>query len=629
MTTKIIRPLFLVAFVALLTFATSLRAAIAPAENLLPADTLAFFTVPDCTALRAASKVSPQMMFWNDAAMKPFHDKFMAKLNEKFTAPLEHDLGVKVADFMGLPQGQFTLAVTVNGSTGHDDVPPGILLLLDAKGKSDSLKTNLAALQKKWAADGRALRTEKFHGLAFTVVPLSSNDFAGIFPKRAPVQELGKEPKVEKPGELYFAQFESLLIAGNSAKVVEPVAAHLTGGSVPALVDDATFAADKLAQFRDAPTYYGWFNGNKFFMMLTESPASAEGDPASMMPKFNAAKILGVTGLGSLKSASFALREARDGSALTLHLSAPEATRAGLLKILAIAPKDAGAPVFVPAESVKFSRFRLDGKQTWTELQKMIAGISPGGLASLNAVIDMANSFGQQKNPGFDLRTALVGNLGDDIITYQKAPVGDSLVALSSPPTLFLVAVANADQTIDAIKTVAAMITPQDATKQAPREFLGHKIHTIALRPTRNAATGATTTSSLYFAASGGYLALSTDTAMLEEYLRSADGKVKPLRETAGLAEAAQRVGGTGGGMFGYQNQRETMRQSFKLLKNASEANSAMKMFPPAFREWVDFALLPDYGAVQKYFYMSVFAGNANADGLTMKVFTPRPSQLN
>src|ERR1035437_8495532 len=148
------------------------RAAIAPAENLLPSDTLAFFTVPDCTALPAASKVSPQMMFWNDPAMKPIHEKFMAKLNEKFTAPLEHDLGVKVADFMGLPQGQFTLAVTVNGSTGHDDVPPGILLLLDAKGKSDWLKTNLAALQKKWAADAGGLRTERFHGLAFTVVPL-------------------------------------------------------------------------------------------------------------------------------------------------------------------------------------------------------------------------------------------------------------------------------------------------------------------------------------------------------------------------------------------------------------------------------------------------------------------------
>ena len=88
--------------------ATLLRAAIAPAENLLPSDTLAFVTVPDCNAFRAAAKTSPQMMFWNDPAMKPFHDKFMAKLTEKFIAPLEKDLGIKVDDFLSPLQGQFT-----------------------------------------------------------------------------------------------------------------------------------------------------------------------------------------------------------------------------------------------------------------------------------------------------------------------------------------------------------------------------------------------------------------------------------------------------------------------------------------------------------------------------------------
>jgi hypothetical protein len=45
-------------------------------------------------------------------------------------------------------------------------------------------------------------------------------------------------------------------------------------------------------------------------------------------------------------------------------------------------------------------------------------------------------------------------------------------------------------------------------------------------------------------------------------------------------------------------------------------------------REWVDFSLLPDYGPVAKYFYLSVFGGNANSDGLTLKVFSPRPPQL-
>ena len=126
MTTKILRPLCLAAFAATLTCATSLHAAIAPAENLLPTDTLAFFTVPDAANLRTVWKTSPQVMFWNDDAMKAFHDKFVAKLNEQFVAPLEKDLGLKVADFLALPQGQFTLALTVNGSNGHADVPPGV-----------------------------------------------------------------------------------------------------------------------------------------------------------------------------------------------------------------------------------------------------------------------------------------------------------------------------------------------------------------------------------------------------------------------------------------------------------------------------------------------------------------------
>jgi hypothetical protein len=54
-----------------------------------------------------------------------------------------------------------------------------------------------------------------------------------------------------------------------------------------------------------------------------------------------------------------------------------------------------------------------------------------------------------------------------------------------------------------------------------------------------------------------------------------------------------------------------------------------MKMFPPTFRDWADFTLLPDYSAVSKYFYLSVMGGSVNADGLTLKVFAPRSPQLN
>src|SRR5580658_8585691 len=144
-----------IAFLAvLLTTTRVVCAAIPPAENLLPADTFVFFTIPDFDALRAAGKVSPQLMFWNDPAMKPFRDKFMDKLTQQYLAPLEQNLGMHLSDFTGLLHGQLTLGATLNGSNGHDDVPPGFILLMDAKDQSEALQTNLAALTKKWSEAG-------------------------------------------------------------------------------------------------------------------------------------------------------------------------------------------------------------------------------------------------------------------------------------------------------------------------------------------------------------------------------------------------------------------------------------------------------------------------------------------
>jgi hypothetical protein len=612
---------------ALLGTATLLRAAIPPAENLLPADTVAFVTVPDCNALRAASKVSPQLLFWNDPAMKPFHDKFMGKLSDQYTAPLEKELGLKVDDFADLLQGQFTLAITLNGSTLHDDIPPGLVLLLDAQGKSDQLKTNLTKLVKKMTDNGRTIRTEKIRGIAFTVVTLSTNELAGLFGPPKNVSEIGKEPKPTQPVDIYFAQFDSLLIAANSPKILDAVTAHLSGGSVPALAGDAVFAADKMSQFRDAPTYYGWFNARLFFNQLAAIPEDSDSDPNAMGPKFSAAKILGVTGLGGVKSVSFAMREAREGSTANFHIAAPAPERNGIVKMLAVSAKDSTPPAFVPADVMKFSRIRLDGKQAWDELLKMAAGISPQILAGINSGIDMANVTAQQKDPSFDLRKNLFGNLGDDIVSYGKAPsaTGDP----QNDPGIVLIGTPNPDQMIQAVKVLAGMVSPQDPAAAAPRDYHGHKIYSIAVRPQRAPGGKTIAEPPLLLSSARGYLAITTDEGSLEEFLRSGDGGLKPLRENPAVMDAAAHVGGMGAGLFSYQNTRDAMRLSFKQMKNVADTDPTMKLVPASVREWVDFSLLPDFDTVSKYFYISVFSASATADGLNVKAFSPRPPQLN
>jgi hypothetical protein len=310
-------------------------------------------------------------------------------------------------------------------------------------------------------------------------------------------------------------------------------------------------------------------------------------------------------------------------------LSVPEADRTGLFKIFAALPKDAGAPLFVPADAVKSWRWRVDGQKDWAALETMLGNISPAALISLNGVIAIANSTAQQKDPSFDLIKNLIGNLGDDFVGYQKAPAGSSLADLNSAPSIFLFATSNPDQTIPAVKSVAALLYGQGTTE--PRDFLGKKIYSIPLPAPRMTGTTAPARS-LYLTTSSGYVAISTDSSILENYLRSTGNPAKPLRETAGLAEAAQHIGGTGTGLFGYENQREIMRSAFTLFKNQATTDGgldAMAALPKGFRDWMDFSLLPDYDQVSKYFFFSVFNGSTTTDGLSFKAFAPRPPQLN
>ena len=635
MTTKILRPSFLAAFAATLTFATSTRAAIPPAENLLPSDTLFVLTIPDCTALRTDAHQSPQLLCWNDPAMKPFHDKFNAKFEETVVGPMEKSLGLKLSDFADLLQGQFTFAVTQNGWTGGDDPLPGMVVLLDAGDKGDLLKTNLDALKKKWTDAGKTIRTADIRGISFSIVTISTNDtpmFGGILPRRQPVRELGKEPKPAKPTELVVGQFQSLLIVGDSVESVEPVAAHLGSSLLPALNDDPVFAADKGSQFRDAPLYYGWLNAKALFYTLSRmAPAKPNPNAPTVFPQPEWGKILDALGLTDTKSASFACRENREGSSATFYIAAPETTRRGLLKIFAATHESAVPQSFVPASAVKFWRWRLDGQNAWAELQRMVGEISPMATAGLNSAIDSANANARKTDPDFDLRKNLIDNLGDDIICYQKAPTGTSLADLNNTPSLYLIGVEQGGPAATAIKDLMGLSMPRKQKAPEPRDFQGHKIYTVPLPGPR---VGGAAARSLYISSSSSYAALSTDVSMLEEYLRSGDKPPKPLNGMPGLVDAAQHVGGTGGGLFGYENQRETLRFLFKILKNQPVNDNAggmspMAALPDEIRAWLDFSLLPDYDQVSKYFYITVYAGNTTADGLSLKIFAPRPPGLN
>jgi hypothetical protein len=636
--------LSVLSLVALLFATRPGRAAVPPVEQLLPADTLFVLAIPDCARLRAIFAQTPYGRLWNDPAMKPFRDKFVLKWKQELLAPLERDLGVRFSDYPELAQGELAFAVTQDGWQGRTDAAPGFLLLLDTRAQSDQLKKLLAALRQQWVDSGKTVQTEKIRDVEFSVVELSSNNvpksLKRFFPQRQEIQELGKAPDKKSPdGErLIIGQAGSLLIAGTSDQAVTKVMLRLAGGAVPALAEDATFAANRLALFADAPAF-AWFNAKSFFSVLAhlppEKPNPLAPNPLPLPPMD---KIVTGCGLTGLNSAAFALRHANDGLLLDAWFGAPEAGRQGLLKLLAAEPKDSNPPAFVPADAVKFWRWRLDGPKAVAAFETLIGEVRPEWLNSWNFLISSGEEAVKLEEPAYNLRRDLIGNLGDDLIAYEKAPRGKTLADLESPPSLVLIGSPHADTLVRALRG-ALIIRSGDALAPKVRDFLGRKIYSITIPPSAGARPPAPRT--LHYAASGGYVAFSTDVSMVEEYLRSGEAPKRALREIPGLAEAAQQVGGQNTGWFGYENRAETMRATFELLKNFAPAatnaptgvSPLVSSLPYAgpeknFTDWMDFTLLPDYDKVAKYFHYLVYSGSANADGLRFRCFWPTPPGL-
>ena len=615
-------------------------AAVPSPEKLLPDDTLGVMTVPDCAKARAAYGANASSQLWRDPALKPFKEKLLNKIADEFIKPLERELGVQLQDYADLAQGQLTLAVLQNGWQGKQDPLPAWLLLVDTRDKSGQLKTNLATLRKKWLDSGKKLKPEKIRDIEFSTLTISGDEVAHTLEKSLAEAKPNDadDPKDKAEGKksgssttITIGQSESLLIVGNNSKAIEKILARQSGGAVPALGEQAAFDTDYQARLRNA-LIYGWVHFKPIAAVLSRLASESAGDRSPEAPDLS--KAITSTGINGLKSVSFSLNETPEGSFGEIHLAAPADTRVGIFKMLVADAKDAHPPPFIPADAVKFQRFRLDLQKSWATLESMVTEISPQMGGGLKLILETA---GKDKDPNFDLRKELIGNLGDDIISYQKIPRTNTLAGLSSAPSIYLFGSPNAEKLAAALKTITSLLPPQ-WTNLKERELLGKKIYSLTL-PTGANADGSTSQRSYHYSASGGYLAVSTDEAILESYLRSSDNTGKTLRDSVGLADAAQKIGGMSTGMFGYENASETMRVTLGALKEDSgsiEKLLALTPFAPriggkdgkGLKDWVDFSLLPPFEQIAKYFYFTVYSGNATPDGIDYKVFSPTPPQL-
>ena len=611
-----LRPLLL----AIVAAATSSLpfAAVPPPAQLFPQDTLLLVTVPEWTSAKATFDGGNYGKLWADPAMKPFRDKLEAKFKEKVLGDLEKELGIKADDYLPLLQGQLSVALLQNGwNLADDKTEPAVVLVLDAKDRSDQLKAKLAEARQKLAEAKKTLKTEKIRDVEFTTVVIDPPKPKAKTPKaKEDDDDDDKDGKAPKKTELTFGQVDSALLVSDSPKALEKLVAKLTGGSVPSVGETAEFqGSEKAASFRGSYAF-GWVNVAAVSGVLGAGADMLRPQAAAL--GIDPRKALAAFGLDGLRSLAFSAQQTTEGSFGSFVAGIPEAKRTGLFKLFAFEPKDAAPPAFVPADAVKFQRWRLNGQKTWAALESMLSEVSPqlGGFLQMSI-----SALGKDKDPDFDFKKAFVGNLGDDFVTFEKAPKGKTMAELSEPPGLTLLGSGNADQLASGFKAAAGLL-PTGGEEPKEREFNGKKIFGLKM-----GTPGQPDSKLLEVAASGGFVAMGSSPAVLEGYLRSAEGGGKPLKDAPGLAEAAQKVGGMGTGLFGYQDQRETTRAMWEALRQGGGLGKMVPGSNPksakAMDEWFDATLLPPFEQIAGHFGMTVYAGSWDTQGFNIRAFGP------
>jgi len=608
-------------FLAAIALAGSLRAAVLPPEKLLPKDTVGVLTAPDLPKLMALATNSTLGQFWRCPDMQPFRKKFEDKFSAEVGGSLQTNLGMKLDDLWSVAQGQATVAVFANDDADKSEDRFAPILLLDSKDHSDQLKKLLDGIRKKWSDAGKQMKADKIHGFEFTT--FTSQETAADTNSTDGDSSAKPAPKKSK---VSFGQVDSLFILSPSAKAIDKVLNRIGGGLTPALEEQPAFQGDFNAHFRAAPVY-AWINVKAVTDSFAKSKDTEDpGAPGS----FNFSTILSASGLNDVASASVTCRTATEGLTAQVFVTVPEDKRHGLIKAFAAVAKDAGPPAFVPADAIKYWRWRVNLRQTWETLQQMLTDINPSAAGMVDTIFAMA---GKDKDEKYDLKAELLGNLGDDVITYGKAPKGATAADVKSAPSIVLIGSPNADALAGAIKVALGMIG-QATGGIKEQEFLGRTIYSLSIPAGKGAPTP------ISFAASGGYIAFSSDTGMVEEYLRSNEGKAKPLSDTPGLADAAQKVGGTGTGFFEFDNYAESMKSIFGLLHSEDMTLNDLVSAPnvsngpnPAeqlakVKQWADFTLLPPFDAVSKYFYFSVQSVTFTSQGFSLNIFSPTPPKL-
>ncbi|MDD5458567.1 MAG: hypothetical protein PHF37_04160 [Phycisphaerae bacterium] len=563
--------------------------AIPKTADLLPADTAFLIEAANFSELTAQFKQNDTYGLYSDPAMKPFIDKIKNYLDKKGKETDKNNLFRLIYEAGVKPQKRLAIAMVLNPQNIDGNEPPFILI-------------------SQWGTE-----LEKIKAVADKFV--AKNDEMGGHTKKQDYRGQTIMELVDEGGsKIYWVFIDDLLVAAMDIEPVKFVIAQVNGAAGAATLASSSDYSSVMAAvgpYHDIDVFVNFEH-----IIKTAAAADSSGQAGMAMSS------LGVQNVSALGvSIGVSRKQGRNSSGKMLLKV--DGSKEGICKILSADAAPLRLPNFLAGSTYSVIFYNVDIQKAYEEIGLLAAKLYPPAAGMMYMPLIPPSASGE---PGIDLKTGLIDNLGSQIIVAESLnkPFGPKKMPNESILALAVKNKPSLEKSLDRLHSQLFALNNPDLK----RELLGHTIYLFKpsmlpmMAPSPVTEDGDTKIPNMAFTVTNTHLIFGTEPAV-ENAIRMMESGQGSLAEQKWFNVLKSSIPATAS-FAGFGNTKSNMEMLWWMLKqdnrigtmSANPFNPLGRAFNnPDFNEVFDLSLLPPYESVKKYFGASSVYGISRPDG--------------
>lgn len=333
----------------LCSFGTPAQAQRPAAHELLPRNTVAYFSISNAPDLRDRLFRTAMGRMSQDPQLKPLVDELYGSAVEALAAAQEQ-LGISITDLLNLPQGELSFGVVAS-----EDSRPALVVLIDAGERMPVLRQLIDRQSERIVDRGAERSEETIDQVKFTTFEFS-----------------GGERRV-----IYFER-DGTLAVGTDRDVLKHLLARWNGDKTESLAKNLAFSAvaRRAGEVAGEPAQVAWFGDPISFFRSTSDDSGSARLGLALLPTLGLDGILGIGGSVQMAGEQYDL-------VVDVHLLL-DTPRTGIPELLAFGSGDTTPENWVPVDAGSYTTFYWHPQTSFHGIAKLYDGFQGNGaLAEL------------------------------------------------------------------------------------------------------------------------------------------------------------------------------------------------------------------------------------------------------